>query len=646
MLHRALLPRPRPLGARSCALRYVVDRRVPQLPRRVRLPRRRRCCAGCGGCAPGTAPTRSSCWPRPRSRDPAAAAAPADGLPVAAVTEDASPRGALGLRPLGAAADRLSRRGAARRRRRTRDRRGRPTCSPTWSSRAPGTLAFVRSRRGAETVALDGPRRPSPRSTASLRRPGRGLPRRATCPRSAAPWRRRCAPASCAGLAATNALELGVDVSGLDAVVIAGYPGTRASLWQQAGRAGRGRAGRARRAGRPGRPAGHLPRAPSRGAVRPARRGDRARPGQPVRPGPAPVRGRGRAAAHRGRPGPVRPARPPGCVGPRRGRHCCATRPPAGSGPAASGPPLPGDIRGARRRPGAGRRGGHRPAARAPSTRGSAHTPVHEGAVYLHQGETYLVDDARPGRRASRCVAAATTRTTRPSPATITDIAVLGDRRSSRWGADAAALRHRRGHHQVVSFLRRRPGDRRGPRRGAARPALRAAAHPRGVVDASPPASGLAAAAGSTSRRPRRRRARRGARLDRPAAAVRDLRPLGHRRGVHPAPPRHALPTVFVYDGHPGGAGFAERGLCHGARAGCARPATPSPPARAPTAARPASSPPSAATATTPWTRPAPWPARHRPGRRPRLIHRDGNPGEINCDYARDSAGIPVPHVN
>jgi DEAD/DEAH box helicase domain-containing protein len=178
--------------------------------------------------------------------DPAATASRLIGAEVSAVTEDASPRGGLAFAlweppalegPAAGSAD--SDRPAGLDAAPTRRSVLRETADLLADAVASGlrTLAFVRSRRGAETVA-----------SLSRQALGRVEPdladrvaayRSGYLPEERRDLERRLLDGSLLGLATTNALELGIDLTGLDAVIMAGYPGRLASMWQQAGRAGR-----------------------------------------------------------------------------------------------------------------------------------------------------------------------------------------------------------------------------------------------------------------------------------------------------------------------------------------------------------------------------------------------------------------------
>nr|WP_230417077.1 DEAD/DEAH box helicase [Micromonospora tarapacensis] len=185
------------------------------------------------------------------SGDPAAAAGRLTGLPVTAVTEDTSPRAGMTFalweppllppEPSAAAPPPAPVGGPVPGADLAQVRRSalRETADLLADSVAAGvrTLAFVRSRRGAEVVATSARR--------SLDEAVPGLGDRVAAYRAGylreerRELERALLHGDLLGLASTSALELGVDLIGLDAVLICGYPGTRASLWQQAGRAGR-----------------------------------------------------------------------------------------------------------------------------------------------------------------------------------------------------------------------------------------------------------------------------------------------------------------------------------------------------------------------------------------------------------------------
>jgi DEAD/DEAH box helicase domain-containing protein len=97
------------------------------------------------------------------------------------------------------------------------------------------TIGFTRSRRAAELLAEFARREvgdAQKRAKITSYRAGYLAEDRRVI-------ERQLADGMLLAVASTNALELGIDIGSLDAAVLVGYPGTRASMWQQAGRAGR-----------------------------------------------------------------------------------------------------------------------------------------------------------------------------------------------------------------------------------------------------------------------------------------------------------------------------------------------------------------------------------------------------------------------
>jgi len=230
MLHVGILPSHQRWATFLMRLRYVVvdelhtlrgifGSHVAHLLRRLR-----RVCAHYGS-------SPSFFFASATIGNPAELARALCGLPVVAIDDDGSPRGersfAIWQRPLldegsGTRASANVETAAVLSR---FVREGRPS------------LAFTRSRKGAELVAKQARRMLDEDGSAGADRVA--AYRAGYLPRERRELERALADGRLLGVAATSALELGVDVGGLDAVVLNGFPGTLASMWQQIGRAGR-----------------------------------------------------------------------------------------------------------------------------------------------------------------------------------------------------------------------------------------------------------------------------------------------------------------------------------------------------------------------------------------------------------------------
>lgn len=485
----------------------------------------------------------------------ATAASPADtaarltGLEVDAVTDDASPRGqvAVGLwQPPLTSYD--GENGAAVRRAASSEA---ADLLADLVSDGVRTLAFVRSRRGAEHVALTAAELlrevdPSLGSRVAAYRGG-------YLPEERREIERSLRDGSLLGLAATNALELGIDVAGLDAVLVAGFPGTRAALWQQVGRAGRaGQDALGLLVARDDPLDTYLVTHPDAlfGAPVEATVFD---PSNPYVLAPH------LCAAAAEIPltvdeldlfGPTTASVVDGLVAAGLLRRRSA-------GWFWTDRRRASDLADLRSTGGQAVQLVEQTTGRVVGTvdAGRAHGSVHTGAVYVHRGETWLVDELSLDDHVAMMRRADPPYST--SAREVTEIRVVEEQTATTWGECGLALGTVDVSHQVVGFLRRRePGGEVMGEQPLDLPArtLRTSAVWWTVPDAALATSGIDPA-------------------DLPGAAHAaehcsiGLLPLfatcdrwdigGVSTVVHPDT---GVLTVFVYDGHPGGAGFAERG--------------------------------------------------------------------------------------
>jgi DEAD/DEAH box helicase domain-containing protein len=488
---------------------------------------------------------------------PGACARLLTGLDAEEVTEDGSPRGPLAFAlwepPLtdarGEAGARLRRTATAQ----AADLLGRLVKENVQ------TLAFIRSRRGAEAVALaarrclDGAEPAAQAGSAEAGDARVAAYRSGYLPEDRRRLEAALSDGSLVGLATTTALELGVNITGLDAVLIAGWPGTFSALWQQAGRAGRGgRAAAAVLIARDDPLDTYLVRHPEILLQHPVE-ATVLDPDNPYVLGPHLCAAAAELALTEQdldlfgpaartvvddmtRAGRLR-RRPAGWYSMRRHAAAALGLRGAGLAPVRVVEQATGRLVGTVDEP-------------------SAHLIVHEGAVYVHQGDSYLVGTLDLADRVALVEPGDPGYAT--TAKTATEVEVRGELRKMTWGAAEVRFGDVQVTRQVVSFTRRCTDT------GASLGEIPLDLPPRHLLTRavwwtlSEEAADALAGAGVDL----------GGAAHAAEHASIGLLPLfatcdrwdigGVSAARHPATGKL---TVFVYDGHDGGAGFAERGF-------------------------------------------------------------------------------------